>query len=162
MWTRFMDMHSGGSCKEPPYEWIYIEAPEAEARVVFYNRFGHGPDRVSCTCCGSDYSVSEHESLAQLTGYDRNCRALKTPQDPKTGLYQNDDPVIREMRYLEEGQEPPEGYQLSEYGSWRTSKDYMTLEKYLERPDVLAIRASEIKASERIGDVPEQGYVWVD
>ena len=27
MWTRFMDMHSGGGMKEPPYEYIFIEAP---------------------------------------------------------------------------------------------------------------------------------------
>lgn len=37
MWTEFWDMHSGGGQKE---KWakIYIEAPEEEARVIFYNR----------------------------------------------------------------------------------------------------------------------------
>lgn len=74
MWTRFMDMHSGGGSKEKPFEYIYIEAPEAEAKVIFYNRFGHNPERVTCTCCGDDYSIYEEESLEQLSAYDRNCR----------------------------------------------------------------------------------------
>lgn len=32
MWTRFMDLDScrGGSPKELPYQYIYIEAPERE------------------------------------------------------------------------------------------------------------------------------------
>lgn len=71
-WTKFMDMHSGGNLKEKQ-AYIYIEAPEKEARVIFYNRFGHSPDRVTCTCCGEDYSLSEYSSLKQATGYDRGC-----------------------------------------------------------------------------------------
>jgi hypothetical protein len=57
MWTHFFDMSSGGSEK---LDWthIYIEAPLDEARVIFYNRFGRNPDYVTCTCCGSDYSVN--------------------------------------------------------------------------------------------------------
>lgn len=73
MWTRFMDMHSGGGTKEDPYQYIYIEAPESEAVSVFYNRFSHNPHRVTCTCCGEDYSVSENESLEQLTAFGRGC-----------------------------------------------------------------------------------------
>lgn len=71
-WTHFHDMHSGGGAKE---KWghIFIEAPIEEARVVFFNRFGHSPDRVTCTCCGEDYSVDEAESLEQATGYNRGC-----------------------------------------------------------------------------------------
>lgn len=34
-WTRFMDLHSGGETKIPPYEYIFIEAPEEEARKIF-------------------------------------------------------------------------------------------------------------------------------
>lgn len=73
MWTRFMDMHSGGSCKERPHEYIYIEAPKNEACVIFYNRFGHSPSRVSCTCCGDDYSVEDGETLERVTAYERDC-----------------------------------------------------------------------------------------
>ena len=74
MWTRFMDMYSGGGSKENGYEYIYIEAPREEAQVIFYNRFGHNPNRVSCTCCGEDYSISEEITLERASAYDRNCR----------------------------------------------------------------------------------------
>lgn len=72
MWTTFWDMHSGGGQKE---QWskIYIEAPEDAARIVFYNRFGHSPDRVTCTCCGEDYSADESETLEQATAFHRDC-----------------------------------------------------------------------------------------
>lgn len=84
MWTRFSDMHSGGGCKEGNYNKIYIEAPQEEAEVIFYNRLGHNPNRVSCTCCGEDYSISEKESLEQLTGYDRNCHYISLKKyDPE-------------------------------------------------------------------------------
>lgn len=63
MWTEFMDMHSGGGTKEEPYEYIFIEAPREEAIIIFYNRFGHNPERVTCTCCGDDYSITEYETL---------------------------------------------------------------------------------------------------
>lgn len=120
-WTRFMDMSSGGSTKEPPYEYIYIEAPEAEAKVIFYNRFGHNPERVTCTCCGEDYSISEEPSLAQASAYDRN-----------------------EPSYTARPTPPP----------------VLTVEEYQAKPEVLVIPASEISDDERLGDVPEQGYIW--
>lgn len=72
MWTLFWDMNSGGGRKEKWHK-IYIEAPEREARVIFYNRFGHNPSRVTCTCCGEDYVVNEEESLEQLSGFHRGC-----------------------------------------------------------------------------------------
>lgn len=71
-WTHFYDMNSGGGRKEDQAH-IFIEAPEDEAVSVFYRRFRHNPHRVTCTCCGPDYSISEHEDLAQATGYERNC-----------------------------------------------------------------------------------------
>lgn len=73
MWTRFMDMHSGGSQKEQ-WPFIYIEAGYEEAVEIFKQRFGHDPHNITCSCCGDDYSVSEDESLEQLTAYDRNCQ----------------------------------------------------------------------------------------
>lgn len=71
MWTRFMDMHSGGGSKEQ-YDEIYIEAAEDTAKLIFYNHFGHNPERVTCTCCGNDYSISEYETLEEATEYDRD------------------------------------------------------------------------------------------
>ena len=158
MWTRFMDMHSGGGTKEPPYEYILIEAPRDEAMVIFYNRFGHNPYRVSCTCCGEDYSITEDETLAQLTAYDRHCKfAYFDPQGNE---------VERDVAYtFVKGMNP--GYKAAyieridplyeQYGHELTP-----LDEYLKKPDVLVIRAEDIKPEERVGEVPEQGYVWVD
>ena len=133
MWTTFWDMHSGGRTKEPPYEKIYIEAPEDEAMVIFYNRFGHNPDRVSCTCCGSDYSIYSHDDLLQATAYHRGCE-----YDSNQKKYV-DSPSTKQYSFNE----------------------YCTLEEYESRDDVLIIRAAEIKDTEREGDVPDEGYVWV-
>lgn len=133
-WTRFMDMHSGGGTKEPPFEFIYIEAPEAEAKVVFYNRFGHNPERVTCACCGDDYSIGEEPSLAQATAYNRGCE-----YDDEAKVY-----VERlRTRFMAPGH-------------------LLTVEEYAADPTVLVIPADEIRDAERVGDVPAQGYVWVD
>jgi len=69
-WTQFWDMHSGGGQK---LDWakIYIEAPEQEAVSVFYSRFRRNPNRVTCTCCGPDYSITESETLEEATEYHR-------------------------------------------------------------------------------------------
>ena len=64
-----MDMHSGGGAKLD-WEYIYIEASEEEAKNIFFNRFKRNPSKVTCTCCGEDYSLSSEESLAALTEFD--------------------------------------------------------------------------------------------
>ena len=130
--TLFQDMHSGGRCKEEPFEHIYIEAPEAEAKVIFYNKFGHNPDRVTCTCCGNDYSIGEYESLAQATAYERNCE-----YDKKRKCW-----VERKRTSFGNG-------------------EHMTVAKYLKRKDVLLILHDDILPEWRVGEVPQQGYVWV-
>lgn len=71
-WTRFVDMHSGGDQKLS-HKIILIEAPEKEAECVFYNRFNRDPYWVTCSCCGSDYSLDECVTLEQATGFDRGC-----------------------------------------------------------------------------------------
>lgn len=156
MWTHFWDMSSGGTQKEK-WHHIYIEAPRDEAEVIFFNRFGHNPERVTCTCCGGDYSISEKDSLEQITGFHRGCAY-----------------VYRDI----------EGTQCSEKESWEfgsglrggftggyeecpdegglSLKSYQTIEEYAQKDDILIIHANEIKDEERQGDVPEQGYVWKD
>lgn len=131
MWTQFMDMHSGGGSKED-WEYIYIEAPEDEAKVVFYNRFGHNPERVTCTCCGRDYSISESGTLEEATASERGCRWDK-----------------EEGGYIDEPDND---------SSW---KSYRTLAEYKQDKSVLVISADEIKNDERVGHVPDEGYVWV-
>jgi hypothetical protein len=133
-----MDMCSGGGQKE---EWAYIliEAPESEAKVIFYNRFGHNPERVTCTCCGEDYSIDEEETLAQGTAYDRGCAWVRVTGEDGGGHY--------------EERKATERFSMNEY---------QTLKEYEARPDVLILREADIKAEERAGDVPDQGYVWVE
>jgi hypothetical protein len=128
MWTRFMDMHSGGGQKEK-WQYIYIEAPECEAKVIFYNRFDHNPERVTCTCCGEDYSISSDESLTQLTAYERGC-------------------AYGSGGYIEERRD-----------SW---VGHVPLEDYIKSDEAMFVFEKDILNNERIGYVPEQGYVWVE
>lgn len=168
-WTHFWDMHSGGGLKEP-WHHIYIEAPKEEAKLIFYNHFGHNPERVTCTCCGEDYAINSHESLQQLTGYHRGCWYLETPRG-EDGRYLNDDPVIREHLYLEEGEEPPEGYRVAArqyrrgphvpFEEW-LGRDGETGDGSASDSSFKLLRASEIRPEERRGELPEQGYVWAD
>lgn len=139
MWTLFWDMHSGGGTKEGSYEKIYIEAPAEEAKIIFYNRFGHNPERVSCTCCGDDYSIRESATLEQASGYHRNCR----------------------YAYKDKAKKGPGAY-VEEPDPERNWRPYIALDQYLKSKEVLVIRADDIKPEERKGEVPEQGYVWRD
>ena len=110
MFTKFYDMNSGGKRKEK-YKIIFIEAPEEVAKVVFYNRFGHNPDRITCTCCGEDYSIYEYDDLLAGTEYYKKTAALSD---------------------------------------------------FLHRDDVLVICQEDISDSDKAGEVPSQGYVWID
>ena len=154
MWTLFWDMSSGGRRKEK-WSKIYIEAPDEEAIAIFYNRFDHNPSRVTCTCCGEDYSIEEGESLEQLSGYHRGCdyayfntKGVEVPRD-KAWI-----PGKGTKRGYKEGyvDRPTED-------EWRS---YVTLDEYKKSKDVLIVTADEIKPEEREGDVPQQGYVWQD
>lgn len=155
VWTQFWDMHSGGGTKEPPYEFIYIEAPESVASLVFYNRFGHSPDRVSCTCCGEDYSVSEREDLAQLTAYHRGCRYAYLDKDgnevSQDAAWKSGVGILTGYvgKYIEK---PDERY----------SKELVSLEDYLKQKDVLFIYAKDITEEEKKGSLPLSGYQWFD
>lgn len=129
-YTQFYDMSSGGSQKE---DWsrIYINASEEEAKVIFYNRFGHSPDRVTCNCCGEDYSITESLSLEQSTGYHRGCAT-------------DDD-----GQYIEKQSK----------SAW--CEKYKTVSEYAKEKAVLIISHEEINDSDRIGEVPVEGYVYI-
>lgn len=153
-WTQFWDMHSGGRTKEAPYEQIYIEAPEDEAKIIFYNRFGHNPSRVSCTCCGDDYSISEGESIEQVTGYQRGCDYG----------YFKDGKEVSEKEAWKSGKGLLEGCE-SKYVERESPKKmsyikFMTVEQYEKQKDVLIIYDKDIKKEERTGYVPDEGYLW--
>ena len=153
MWTHFKDMHSGGGQKEK-YADIYIEAPEEEAKLIFFNRFGHNPERVTCTCCGDDYAIDEDKDLQSATGFERGCRFAYI--ETKTGKEVSQD--IAWKRGVGVLPEYTEVY-LEEHGRWN---DYVTLKEYLKRKNVFAIYTKDIKDSDRQGEIPEQGYVWVE
>jgi hypothetical protein len=155
MWTQFWDMNSGGGQKEP-YKIIYIEAPEDEAKVIFYNRFGHNPERVTCTCCGEDYSIDEEETLEKLTGFHRGCAYVYRNA---AGEEVSESEAWKIGKGLQSGYS--QGYE--ERQAERSSfNKYFPLAEYLEQESILVIRADEIKPEERAGEVPAQGYVWVD
>lgn len=103
MWTHFYDMHSGGRQKEK-WSHIFIEAPEEEAIVIFYNRFGHNPNKVTCTCCGQDYSISSGELEEVSDYYTRNNPTFLT-NDSVLVIYGKD--ITPEERI---GDVPIEGY----------------------------------------------------
>lgn len=153
MWTQFMDMHSGGGQKLE-WQYIYIEAPEAEAAVIFQNLFGRNPHRVTCTCCGDDYSLSESETLEDATGFERGCASAYFDAEGKR--YSDDDwyklPIEKrrdlQHRYVEE------------HGGSKSYRPYRTLQDYLENSKIKIIRASEITPSQRQGELQEEGYVW--
>jgi hypothetical protein len=132
VWTRFMDMSSGGSRKEG-FSKLYIEAPEEEAKVIFYNRFGHNPERVTCTCCGEDYSIDgDNETLEEASQYDR-----------RDG-WDDDAKVVPLEQWL------ADGVDLSGFTYRDGSRD-----------KIAVIYAADIKPEEREGSVPTEGYVWV-
>ena len=155
MWTQFWDMHSGGGLKEKDFQYIYIEAPEEEAKVIFYNRFGHNPNRISCTCCGEDYSISEDKTLEGVTAYHRACVYVYRNKKGKK---------VSENTAWKMGKGVLPGYTAGyeEVQDDITNKKYISLRKYVKQKDVLVIYKKAITENERKGDVPQQGYTWID
>jgi hypothetical protein len=80
--------------------------------------------------------------------------------------YRNEQPALpvtepepRERADHEEQRELADAVPGAHLERW--GNKYLSEEEYIARKDVLVIRASEITAEERRGDVPEQGYKWV-
>lgn len=150
-WTEFMDMHSGGGQKLD-WAYIYIEAPKDEASVVFYNRFGRNPNRVTCTCCGADYSLTESETLEQATAYNRGCDyayfrpdGTECPKDEAWVYCVGLRPGYR-GGYVERPSETRFSF-----------NPFKPLDEYLASASVKVIRADEITADERTGTLPSEG-----
>jgi hypothetical protein len=97
MWTKFTDMHSGGPAKVRGAENIYIEARQRVAIEVFERVFSRDPNNVTCYCCGEDYSISEHDTLAQATAYARGCA-----YDHATKSYVESPATWREYKALDQ------------------------------------------------------------
>lgn len=71
-WTKFWDMSSGGTTKVQNYHHIYIELPRRKAIKFFQEEFHRDPRRVSCTCCGQDYTIDEYRTFEEASSYHRN------------------------------------------------------------------------------------------
>lgn len=119
MWTKFMDMHSGGGLKNK-YEHIFIEADNEEVAInIFQNKYSD-PNNITCSCCGEDYSVSTEKTFALASAYERNNVWInKTePSGEKRGKY-HDGPV----------ETIPEGWASRYIGSvedtWISIDDYL-------------------------------------
>ena len=154
MWVRFWDMHSGGS-RKLSHDLIFIEAPETEAKSVFFSRFGRNPERVTCTCCGPDYSVDKYTTLKQATAFDRGCAY---------GYIVNGERKDEDYFYsLPHSQRKNlKGIWFEEPGPKRTfGAHYMTLWAFLRKDKALVIPAKQIQPHERTVRVPKQGFVWV-
>jgi hypothetical protein len=153
MWTQFMDMHSGGG-RKLDWEYIYIEAPQAEAEAVFFAKFKRNPNRVTCTCCGPDYSITESEDLAQATAFERGCGYAYFDAD---GTEHDEDywySLPREERGSVAGR-------YVERKSTRFSyREYVPLEDYMKFDGVHFVPASHIEPEERAARLPAEGYVW--
>jgi len=113
--TQFKDMHSGGGTKTP-YENIYIEASESDAIDFFKSWFGRDPYRITCSCCGQDFSVKSYDSLQQATGYNRNCE-------------------YEDGRYIEK----PKSYAGS-------SRELLTVDELLDKDSVTFFSQSDVES----------------
>jgi hypothetical protein len=72
IWTRFYDMHSGGSSKTR-WDVIYVQAEsEADAIARFKHHTDKNPEAVACTCCGQNFSIiPKCASLEESSKFDR-------------------------------------------------------------------------------------------
>jgi hypothetical protein len=154
MWTEFMDMHSGGRQKED-FSHCFIEAPCEEAKIIFYNMFGHSPERVTCTCCGEDYSISECETLDEATAYERGC---------DSGYIDTKGREVPQEKAWESGKGMKKGCKFIYFERPCTKYSfhkYITLSDYLKDKSVRVIYTADILPEQRIGEVPTEGYVWI-
>jgi hypothetical protein len=173
VWTSFWDMHSGGGQKDT-FAKAYIEAEREQAIAVFYRRFGHNPERVTCSCCGPDYSIDEHLTLEQATAYHRNCDSAWFYTDTDEEIVQpkgNKDTFWRPAGLVWDGAtqtldgRPVDNRYVERQGRGAMlsqNRSYMTVEQYRLDPDVLVIDAEDISEDEKRTHVPRSGYVWVE
>jgi len=153
-WTEFMDMYSGGSQKLK-WKYIYIEAPEQEAEIIFQNRFGRNPHRVTCTCCGSDYSITESPTLEEATAYARGCAYAYVGPDGTE--YPDSQAWVPGKGIVIPG---VKGQYVERSSNNLLAKPYVPLLQYIESDMAHCIRSADIKPQERAGELKEEGYVW--
>lgn len=100
MWTQFYDMSSGGSQKLK-WDKIYIELPEDSAVEAFERLFDRNPWGITCSCCGSDYSINEYGTLEEATEYHRTNYSTKAASPLADFVAQDNIRVIDKAELLE-------------------------------------------------------------
>lgn len=78
--TVITDMHSGGG-KKTEFWYHIVMLPEAQAIAWFEHHYKVDFNRVSCDCCGSDFSAYEYgirnfEQITQTYGGRRSADTL--------------------------------------------------------------------------------------
>lgn len=71
MYTLFYDLSSGGYQKEG-FQKLAVNLSMDKAEKWFEETYGHDPYRMTCDCCGPDYSVYEFDSLEELRNHYNN------------------------------------------------------------------------------------------
>lgn len=64
-WTRFYDMHSGGSPKSQ-FDYIFVEAAEDDARDLVSEALSVDAWGIACDCCGANFSAMEDPTLTEV------------------------------------------------------------------------------------------------
>lgn len=158
-WAQFWDMHSGGGTKVPPFEKIYVQLPDgADPVVVFQNLFGRNPNRVTCTCCGEDYSIDSGDSLRQLTGYQRGCAC-------DAGRYIERGKLLGPSHKYRLGVTTVDGQvvegRVSAIPTEPVYSEIVLLSDYVLRPNVLVVYLDELPDDVVRGTPHEEGYHWM-
>lgn len=137
MFTMFMDMHSGGQLKIPPYQFIIIEADETDAKDIFESELNFDPCSIGCPCCGDNFSASTEETLAEVTGYQRGCDCQYFCDDGRVLT----EPELREMTKTDREAK------LHNPGRWKwvekprkPNGKVQPVEEFLARKDVLVVK----------------------
>ncbi len=167
VYTQFMDMHSGGGQKLK-WKYIYIEASLKEAKIIFQNKFKRNPERVTCTCCGGDYSISESKDLEQASAYERRCKYQHFDKEgneiDKDKAWISGKGFVNECyaKYIEKEDREEIDDMKKKYpdSDWEEYKKYIPLKDYKKKKDILVITKKIIKAEWRKGELKEEGYVW--
>ena len=81
-WTKFFDLSSGGGDKTE-FPVIAVEGDEQSACELFQETFDRDPRNVTCECCGSDYSITEFDSLESLLEIYPDAHQVPSKQNTK-------------------------------------------------------------------------------
>lgn len=77
MWTKITNNYNGGSAFMP-YDYVFIEADENDACMIFATKFVVDHRNEVCDCLFDNLNVDSGPSIKSLTVYDRGCEYDKS------------------------------------------------------------------------------------